>query len=111
MTENYNGWHGGYNTWLVALWVGNEPYWYERLLCIKESLDLGGLTDEELEELKEKDLHKYMEIIDTLADEIMNSVEDNKPKELNEASMYSDLFNSAVGEIDWREIAESYLED
>lgn len=46
----------------------------------------------------------------TLADLIKEYVEEENPLSEN-ASLYSDLLNSAIGECDWRSIAEHVLED
>lgn len=44
-----------------------------------------------------------------LADAIETFVTDQNP--IEDASMFSDLMGSALGSVDWYEIAEHYLED
>ncbi|MAF43079.1 MAG: hypothetical protein CMI54_02765 [Parcubacteria group bacterium] len=46
----------------------------------------------------------------TLADTIKEFIEDTNPL-LNTASMYTDLLNAALSEVDWNEIAENILAD
>jgi hypothetical protein len=86
----YNGW-ANYETWAVKLWLDNEQssyfYWTE-LAMQWHGVDgaAGGL-----------------------ARRIEEGVVDAAP--LAEASLYSDLLRAALDEVDWLEIAESFLED
>ena len=84
--DGYNGWTN-YETWTVKLWMDNDgnPFW--------------GLLAEE-----------YKNDVYELAQRIKEEIEEGNP--LNEeASMYSQLLNSALEEVNWQEIAESLLEE
>jgi len=85
--EQYNGWKN-YETWLVNLWIDNDggsEYWAERA---EEVRDVSDLADE-------------METYYTaLADEAIPS-----------QGMFNDLFNSALREVSWYDIAEHYIKE
>jgi hypothetical protein len=88
---NYNGWTN-YETWAVKLWFDNEEFsyrnWMERARSWKGREDDASQFAEELEE----------------------SVREGNPL-ADRPSLYSDLLSTALSEVDWFEIAESYLED
>jgi hypothetical protein len=92
----YNGW-SNYETWNVALWIGNEPYTYQ------ESIDMAQRAyddaDGDEDEAKSK-----------LAAELKDWIEDMNPL-ASDASMFSDLLGAALGEVDWYEFAENLLSD
>ncbi len=44
-----------------------------------------------------------------LTEQLKSELEEASP--LTEASMFSDLLNAALSEVDWREIAEAFLEE
>lgn len=82
--ETYNGW-ANYETWIVNLWLTNDPYYYEKLRYV-----IGAF-----ETLKEQ------------ARQLEHCVLSDRE---HESSMWSDLLNSAMQRIDWYEIIESNLE-
>jgi hypothetical protein len=92
----YNGWKN-YETWNVALWLGNDQGTYS-LHCemAQEAYD-------------ENDGDKGSAASD-LAKKIEEFVDENNPL-AGESSMFSDLLNSALSEVDYYEIAEHYLAD
>lgn len=89
--EGYSGWRN-YETWVVKLWIDNDEssynYWQERA---KETLKDAATPTVEL------------------ADELKYTHEAADPTE--EAGVYTDLLYSALGEVNWYEIAESILEE
>ena len=89
-TKEYNGWTN-YETWNVALWVDNDEgsYHYWRDLTI-ECIAEGNPSRE-------------------LADRLEESIKDRSPL-ASDASCYSDLLGSALDNVNWREIAENWLE-
>ena len=105
MTEKtYNGW-SNYETWAVSLWLDNErtsyDYWREQA---------------EQHRQKAPTCHQVLDGIWTAAEatkfnlaDQLNEVEDGVP--LSEASMYTDLLNASLAEVNWHEIAEHLLAD
>lgn len=91
--EKYNGWTN-YETWSVALWIGND-----------ESLELtiAHLTDENAEPYE-------------LAQAIKTFITDNVPEldDYNESgvplAMYAQLLQGALSDVNWTEIAEKEIE-
>jgi len=81
--EGYNGWKN-YETWDVVLWIDNDQGLQE------EVLDLGREVAEDA-----PFADNIKEIIEAMAPEL-------------EASMFSDLLNSALSEVDWYELAIAY---
>jgi hypothetical protein len=98
--KTYNGW-ANYETWVTKLWLDNDQgtsdYWNVR-------------TDEIFQRSKADNIftkseRARLDLSDVLKSELEESAPDLK------ASLWSDLLNAAMGEIDWREIANAYLED
>lgn len=94
---SYNGWKN-YETWLVKLWLDNEEGTY-------------NLQKDWLEQAKAEPKHEYWTpeetVKFTLADLIKEFIEEEAP-DLG-ASMYSDLINAALSEVDWQEIADNII--
>jgi len=99
--QGYNGWKN-YETWNVKLWIDNEQgsqnYWNER-------------ADEVYKESKKSEHStKKEEATHTLADELKDYFDENNPLS-EQASTYTDLLNSALSQVSWREIAQNLLEE
>ena len=90
-TETYNG-YTNYETWAVSLWLDNEPYLQERLLEIANSHDHDGLW------AKEQSLKELVE----------DMREEWQPYG---ASMFDDLLNAALGEVNYLEIIKNAIEE
>lgn len=84
----YNGWTN-YETWAVKLWLDNEQGSYYAM-------------QEMAEEYRHDDSWK-------LGDAMQQWLEEYMP-DLG-ATLWSDLLRSAWEEVNWREIAEAYIED
>ncbi len=98
--KEYNGWTN-YETWNVALWLGNEQgserYWAsEAEDRFREAESSRSFTREDRAALD-------------LAEQLKNEIEETAP-ELG-ASMFSDLLSAALSEVNWLEIARHYIDD
>lgn len=100
--RGYQGWTN-YETWAVNLWLSNEEpsyrYWTERAAAAWEKAEAGGNPY-----IDERDRRAVM----ILADELKEDIENGNPFS-DEPSLYTDLLNAAIGEIDWIDIAESWI--
>jgi hypothetical protein len=85
MEKTYNGW-SNYETWNAKLWLDNDQ----------------GTADEMNRMARHAEAGK-------LAQEIKAFVLECSP-DLG-ASMFADLLNAALSEVDWYEIAEAYIQD
>lgn len=97
--KGYQGWKN-YETWNVKLWLDNDEY-----TC-------NTLQKEWVEQAKAKPKHEYWTREETtrftLSDTIKEYVRENTPE--LEPSMYADLLDSAVDNVDFQEIADNILE-
>lgn len=84
--QKYNGWTN-YETWNYKLWVDNNPATYDAVRTLAK---------------------KHNDAYD-LSIELSKVAHDNAP--LLEASFYSDVLNASIREVNFFEIAESYLEE
>lgn len=91
--RKYNGWNN-YETWAVALWIDNEYSSY---------LHRCKLVEQVKEEHEEKDEQECC-----LASSLKDWIEEQNPL-TESASLFTDLLNSALSEVDWQEIAENFL--
>ena len=95
MSEKYNGWTN-YETWCVALWMDNEErtrrYW----------------CDEAREALK--NFEGPADAADRLADAIADDHQEGQAGIVGKPSVFSDLLNAALSEVNWHEIARHYIE-
>ena len=95
MCNSYQGW-SNYPTWAVSLWINNEEgsynYWNDKA--------------QELANEHGKDEAKYK-----LAEELKEEFANPDIFLDKSASMYDDILQWAMEQVDWFEIAESMLED
>lgn len=89
--SDYQGWKN-YETWAVALWIDNDQGLYN---MITEQAEIFK---------KETDEAKFK-----LADYIKDTIEEMNPL-TDTATLFTDLLNAALGEVDWYEVAEHHLE-
>ena len=99
----YNGWTN-YETWNVALWIDNDQGTYE---MVKE---WASEAWEEAEIPKYSWLTRERGAVYLIAERIKELVEDGNPLG-GDASMYTDLLNGALSEVDWREIATGRIDE
>ena len=104
MTESdtsCNGW-SNYETWVVNLWLGNDEDSYKTCRSLAERCFEEAVADEVFCR-KERACYQ-------LSNELKEMIEERNPI-ASEASVYADLLNASLGEVNWREIANSYLEE
>lgn len=89
----YNGW-SNYESWAVGLWLDNEEGSYNTMR-------------EMAREAQRTETGREPRFV--LADRIKNFVQEQAPA-LN-ASLYLDLLQAALSEVNWVEVAEHYLGD
>ena len=104
-TEGYNGWTN-YPTWCVNLWLSNDEPLYREAL---------GMAQETIEE--DESTSQYWTLDESrrfgLADRFKSWVRDDLVPDLVPdlgASFVADLLGFALDEVDWEEIAVSWLE-
>lgn len=101
--KEYNGWPT-YETWAVALWLSNDYGTYHHILDIIRENDWHRDFDEA------KEVPWYSKGTIALADWLEEWHEENNPV-IGQASVYSDLLSAAFREVDWRYIANHWIED
>ena len=84
--QKYNGWTN-YETWNYKLWLDNNQATYDAVRTLAK---------------KHNDAYE-------LSIELSKVAHDNAP--LLEASFYSDVLNASIRQVNFFEIAESYLEE
>jgi len=102
----YNGW-SNYETWAVALWLDNEEstyrYWRE---TAQRHRDMAYAS----EQVKGGIWTQKEAAIFQLAGQLKDDVCNQNPL-ADALSMYSDLLSSALSQVDWQEIAASWLDE
>ena len=84
MGEKYNGWTN-YETWVVNLWIGESQDFWDDITSSSDSVaDIANML---------KDYH----------------MEDNPL--VDNANVYTDLLGGALSSVNWREIAQHFIDD
>ena len=89
--KGYNGWKN-YETWLVALWIDNDQSSYSYARELKD-------------QVKDNEHARY-----DLSHALKEWIESDNPLN-DDATLFTDLLNAALSEVDWYEIAENYLSE
>lgn len=97
--KEYNGWWN-YETWAVKLWLDNDYGTYTMMQ---------GQAGEALENNTEDGETDADGFRREMADWLKNHHEERAGELLGEASVFSDLVNAALSEVNWDEIADAYL--
>jgi len=104
MTDStYQGW-SNYETWLVSLWLDNDQgsydYWRDRAASFRRGAPTSRNVLEGIWTATEAARFG-------LADALKEAIVEDSP--LEDASVYSDLLNAALYEVNWDEIAGDLL--
>lgn len=102
--KEYNGWTN-YETWAVALWIDNERASHE---CWREAAAEARQEAPTCRQVAEGIWSAENAARFLLADWLKEDITEAAP--LTEASVYSDLLNAALAEVNWQEIADHLLE-
>jgi hypothetical protein len=95
-TEQYNGW-ANYETWLLNQHLTND---YKNMF---------NLVEKAKYEEKEKLLDEYQTVAIRLANLLKERMEDEL--DYQNSLLITDLLQAALADVDWQEIAESFLMD
>ncbi len=97
----YNGWTN-YETWAVSLWLDNEEHTYHYYRDLTRRIYRAARPRYDWETKKDR-------AISDLAEALKDDHEENRPD--FPTSVYSDLLGAALSSVNWREIAEHYIDD
>ena len=101
----YNG-HTNYETWCVALWLGYDEATYHTVRSMAANAKEAARTDRRVAqgywEAERAPLYLLAEALKELVDEAAPDLGQ---------TLFSDLLNAALSEVDWQDVAEGFLED
>jgi hypothetical protein len=102
---NYNGWTN-YETWVVNLWISSEEssyrYW-------REQADMHRKSAKDCRQVRDGIWEVSQAAVFNLADQMKSEIDEGTAQ--LEPNMYADLVSAALAEVNWEEIAESWLEE
>jgi len=95
-TKNYNGWTN-YETWLVNLWMDNDENMQSHLRQV---------AADEIEKAMVNS-SDWMDAVEEATQALASAMQENHDEGCAEVTgVFADLLNSALGEVNWDEIAE-----
>ena len=103
MSKKYQGW-ANYPTWNVKLWIDNEEsdhwWWREQALAFIDAAE--ATTHLTRLEVAARDLAQKLE---------RNHNEAHQCSHAHNIGWQNDLLEWALGQVDWHEVADAYIED
>lgn len=104
--QTYNGWTN-YETWLVFTWLGSEEmHWVN---CCRLAQDYYDNTP--ADEIFTREERAVLHLCVFLRDEYENAACDWLDESGKSASIWADLLNSALSEVNWHEIASHLIQN
>jgi hypothetical protein len=106
VSKRYNGWEN-YETWAVSLWLNNDEgtYLFCRRLAREAMADAEDCKQVTDETWTVEEARKFL-----LADKLKEYIDELNP--LGEtASLFTDLLNATLHEVNFEEVADGFLED
>lgn len=100
----YEGW-SNYPTWCVNLWLANDEGLYNEALGVVRT----AIADVKTGEYLTPEQAIACDVEDALKDWV-EELADTMTGEQLQSSMVSDILTWALGQVDWRELAESWIE-
>lgn len=108
----YNGWTN-YETWCVALWLGNDEgsynYWREQARDVWDEAADPAERNRYFKQTQEE-FAKY-KLAERLKDELREAGEDVLERSNACASLWSGLLGAALGSVDYDEIASDWIDE
>jgi len=101
--QEYNR-YTNYETWNCALWLDNEAYTQELMS------DKANELVEEIDPHNADDVNRIEQEMAAYIESLVEDMQENMGFHI-EASMFADMLNPALREIDYRDIARSQLAD
>lgn len=113
--KSYNGWTN-YETWAVKLWMDNEESSYRYYLELaNEAFDEAEAPSVNAQltgvEPFTREERAAINLSARLKDEYENAAADWLEESSKSASIWADLLNGALSQVNWQEIAEHMIED
>lgn len=99
--NKYNGWTN-YETWCVALWLDNDSGSAHYVAALAEAVYDAAEADRSFTREERAALE--------LADRLKEEIEEHNPL-AGQATLYTDLLNTALAEVNFYEIAQNVLTD
>jgi len=97
----YNGW-SNYETWCAKLWIDNDDITRQKWETAARVVWDNAKPEKPFSREEKAWIH--------LAEQLKADIADNGPCSLlDEASLYSDLLRTALGEVNWHEIARNII--
>lgn len=99
----YNGWTN-YETWACALWIDNEQGAQDAYIERAQEVIKHPTYKNEFMKLDRRIVHELAEVFKAECEEAAEQWMGGQ------ASFFADIFNAALSEVNWFEIAEHYIE-